>query len=674
MARRETSSYHGPRNFRGTGEFRDDSSYAFVKNEYIVYKNGLDGEKPNPIALAQANQIRNTMSFLSGNKLTGADYLFYFLKDLAARERKKENLYLDLKLAQLEQETPPSFKETGTLKALREIIKHLRADPSKSPNNDSISSAFTLLFNPTGYNELLKEIKNQSNGGGGVAHDNSFYRWMSTETFNEVFKKYEKKFYSLLRVHGESNDFVYRKNIGDLLDKLSNDFINEYLSKLVNKFSDTLIDRTATFEKMKADLLTRFRNQGFILGDIPTSKITGKSLVTKRKKFNTLTKEEQDLVKSLSKDYVNVKTPIRGDDRSLSTIMRGLITQNLHSYLWEYAEQMSNRSAGTLKVKVERVGQQTIKRTQLDGTLSDPTTRTTDATISDPLEINVEDIGMANRLANIFAQYDNKFKNYYDSLKNDTEKIRTVSEKLREGFKLHENIKGYISTKNDLEIVNERNLLSLGGELREMASHFYKAGQDAINTDSSNTAGLYRGEHLGRAFDSLIFMLNNTVDGAAFCEDRELVKSLISYNCCIWLWDGMSASMKDIENEVNGDNVLHIFQSGGAYYTVSDILYQIVDIFEQSFKGNPVKNWMTTKIKYGISLAEATSKYQELKSTYPYRAKDEEGKDIEPQKQLKQRWDEIRNIGIKETKLTVHINQKALDKLLGRLSLLRIKG
>lgn len=697
--RSRTTSYTGPMPFRGSGEFSGAEHYGFIRNAYIVYPEGLDGEKPNPLSLSEANYVRNTMGYRSNNELTGLNYLFNFLRDLAARERVKENRYLDMKLKQLEQDTPEFFKETGTIKALKEIIGHLRADPSKSPNGDTISSAFTLLLNNQGYKEIIRQIKSKYNSGG-AAHDNSVYALLCRDVFLNTYEKYKRSFAQRISVDEATGGFRYRgKRLADgrfdssALDALSLDFIEDFVNGVINKFHGLIKDEVEYKDKLRKSMIFYLKNEGFILGDGGRAsssdaeeweELTGEEYTRIRNKYKKgkLTDEnEKELAKKLNNVFIAKRTDKRQKAKKIHTIMDQLTAKFMGSFMADLGEKMAGSNKDILQFYFKQMGQeQTTRKSFSDvaGGTSHKATETTDSIIIDSLGIDFDTDIIEKLLGKIILQDDNMFTEENEQLIEDLEKQEQLEQTLRNSFKLHINTKTYKS-QWDLHIVNENNLQNLTGKFKEISEEFYTLGASAYR--SGNTASGYHGTHLGRMFDSLLFMLNNTVEGAAFSNDIEMVKSLIGFNCCMWMWDGMAASIKDIEGDVNGDNNIHIFQSGGAFFTVSDLLYEIVTIFQDYFAGEPVDSYIITEIKPGVPLSTAEQFYKKAKSAYPYNkiVVDEDdnaaaGPPEDPQIQLQKRWQWLRDIGLAQTTMSIQFRQNKLDKLLGRLSMLRIKS
>ena len=385
------------------------------------------------------------------------------------------------------------------------------------------------------------------------------------------------------------------------------------------------------------------------------------------------TEHDKELAKKLNNAFVVKRTDKRQKAREIHTIMDELVAKAMGNFMADLGEKMAGTNKDILGFVFKQMGQEQNRRKSFsdvaNGTFH-TRTETTDSIIFDSLGVEIDTAVIQKLFKTMVLQDSNLLEDEIKQLITDIEKLNEFEKKLRDGFKLHINTKTYKS-QFDLKIVNKNNLENLTGKFKELSEHFYGLGANAYA--GGNTTSGFHNVHLGRMFDSLVFMLNNTVEGAYFSKDIETVKSLISFNCCMWMWDGMTESMKNIEGDINGDNNIHIFQSGGAFFTVSDLLYEIVTIFENYFAGEPVDSYLVTEIEPGISLTSAQAIYARMKERYPYKEKDKPNSYENSQKQLQERWKYMRDEGLTSTKLGIKFRQQAIDKLLGRLSMLRIK-
>lgn len=675
--------------FTGEGSFgslnTSTSSYNFIKNDYTVFPEGLNGEEPNPYAKNQAEYVKSTMSFQSENKLTGLDYLYYFIEDLAKKERKRELALIKGELAMLQKQKKDSFfKSTHTVKALNEIVKALETEPNYDTwrTDESISSAFTLLFSSLGYDEIQRELESEKNTRG-VQAMNDFWEGLNCrDIFNEVYPNFEKEFRHFFTV--QAGDKLFTNGSKNLI----NDLIDRFVNTFANGFSQKLLKTKAEQEKYQKALVgalkRTFGNNGFYFDE--------QSLNSKRirKKYSlgeeALNEEEIEDIKKFVKDRVKKSTPT-GKVRDLTPVVRAMTYNSVKSILWKFAEMMpslnQNKIAGW---KLDHIGDtqvplksygDVVSSTLIGKDITHPGTSTTDSIMKiEVLRANNSEVDKElnkkkkQKIANNEA--------FLNDIEKEVKEQKEVAEKVKQIFKVEINTKGYMKG-DDLEVVNARDLNSLSGNLKDVAQSFYKLA--GVSDEA------YRNNRLGLMFDSLIFMLNNTIKGASFSspEDKKMVKQLVSYICAAWMWNGMTGVMKEIDaKEASDVTHVHVFQSGGAYFTASDLLYQVLNIIKKNFTYGPTidnaNSYMTVSLSSAASF-DPNVEYKKLRETYPLTTtkmsrssfkKKQEGLNYEQrQKQLGRRWEAMRNLSMSNTKLRVNFRQEALNELLGRLSGLR---
>lgn len=677
--------------FTGAGDFADvGSSASFVKNSYIVYPQGLNGQNPNLAAVAQATFVKNTMSYMSGNKLTGLDYLFYFLEDLAQKERKKEIEFFRKQRDVLKADKNKFFKETNTLRAINTIIDHLTGYGTKGPADETLSSAFTLLLNPLGYDEIKRQL-NSIHNSGGAQHMSDLYDALCRDVFNETYEKYKDEFEKELVVNAKSakfEDIADPKKVNNLAKNFINKFVQGAQKKLRKELNIQDDYRKELFDKLK---------DAMRINGIVTFSERSNGTVWNNEKWDALRNEYKHKSKEMEKDseqkklaahlvnsYVSKTTNKRQEAKSIRTILDQIVQNIMGDYLWRVAEDMpaANKDKITNYQVSVHTGDKNIGRQSLldkasstkDNIVTHPGTATTDSfSIFSFTPIVLDGEGIAKYYEGILKGDEKALENYLKEFHKELETDEARHEVLKNLFVVHFNTKGYKS-QNNLAAVNNRNLDSLMGTFKDISQAFYDI------SGTSKGRAVYRNEHLGLMFDDLIFMLNNTVKGAAFEDNRKMVESLISYNCCTWMWDGLTTDIKNIDKELNGVRNIHVFQSGGAYFTISDLLMEIVKLFRGYFLGSDLESFVQTTLKPASFNAE--EEYKRLTSYYPIDTKKFKKTDNgkmkreklsyeEKQEQLKKRWMEMRNLGLNGTTLSIHFRQKKIDELLGRLSMLR---
>ena len=691
---------HGHVNsFTGEGTFgsfrMSRSSYNFVKNNYVVYPEGLNGEDPNPYAVTQANYVKNSMSYQSENKLTGLDYLYYFIEDLAKKERKKELSLIKGEIAMLQKQKKSSFfKSTHTLKALNEIVSALETEPNYDTwrADESISSAFTLLLNPLGYDEIIRELHSENNTRGAQAMNDFFAGKKCNDIFNEIYPKFEEKFKRYFSV--QTGGKLTVNGTQKIMNNLTEDFIQQFTDGLAKKLLQGQKEQVKYQETLTSMLKRVFGNNGFYFDD---DAIKSKRI---RKKYSlgeeTLTEEEIEELKKTVKDRIKRTTEITHKPRDINTIIRNMCYNSVSNVIWKFAEMMPASNRGKIiGMGFDHMGDQQILRKSYEDTVTDARlynvpginqTHSATSTTDSLLEFTIFDTDTKQITDPLQKKGKKKIANREQLTKDIEKELEAQKEdalKIKELFKVEVNTKGY-TTGNDLEVVNSRDLNSLSGNLKDLANNFYKLAGISPNSDE-----IYRNNRLGLVFDSLIFMLNNTVKQAAFssAEDKEMVKQLISAVCVNWMWNGMTGIMKEIDSKEVGDAThIHLFQSGGAYFTSSDLLFQVLNILKKNFTYGPTVNNTNDYMSVSISSAsfDPSATYKELQERFPLTTtkitrtgkrkfeKSTEKLDYEGrQRQLENRWTAIRNLSMSEVKLRINFRQQALDELLGRLSMLR---
>lgn len=82
---------------------------SFVSNGYVIYKGGLDGDLPNPIALNQGGKEYNRIISPSTNPLSNYSQLINYLNKIKDMEAEKEKEFLRAKLSELRGVIPDDY-------------------------------------------------------------------------------------------------------------------------------------------------------------------------------------------------------------------------------------------------------------------------------------------------------------------------------------------------------------------------------------------------------------------------------------------------------------------------------------------------------------------------------------------------------------------------------------
>lgn len=205
-------------------------------------------------------------------------------------------------------------------------------------------------------------------------------------------------------------------------------------------------------------------------------------------------------------------------------------------------------------------------------------------------------------------------------------------------FEVDTNVKGYRS-KFDLSIEGV-------GSFNQRTKNLVKMAEEAEGIPAYS-------------MEKLIFMLNNTVEGciASHCVDRLI--NYIAAVCVAWMWDDYT-DLFSLSESGSAIQKIRMFNSGGQYYSASQIIGQTLEELLTRYKGS---SFVVVDIQ--PPNFDADGMYRELKGRYPVpNSQDKQ----EWQSALKPRWDEMRDYVSTHGKISIKIQQAGLEKLIGNLS------
>lgn len=161
------------------------------------------------------------------------------------------------------------------------------------------------------------------------------------------------------------------------------------------------------------------------------------------------------------------------------------------------------------------------------------------------------------------------------------------------------------------------------------------------------------------SMEKLIFMLNNTVEGciASYCMDR--LVNYIAAVCVAWMWDDYT-ELFSLSESNSAIQKIRMFNSGGQYYSASQIIGQTLEELLTRYKGS---SFVVVDIQ--PPSFDADGMYRELKGLHP--VPDNQNKE-EWQSALKPRWDEMRDYVSTHGKISIKIQQAGIEKLIDDLS------
>lgn len=205
-------------------------------------------------------------------------------------------------------------------------------------------------------------------------------------------------------------------------------------------------------------------------------------------------------------------------------------------------------------------------------------------------------------------------------------------------FEVDTNVKGYRSVR-DMSIEGV-------GSFNQRTKNLVKMAQEAEGIPAFS-------------MEKLIFMLNNTVEGciASYCMDR--LVNYIAAVCVAWMWDDYT-ELFSLSESNSAIQKIRMFNSGGQYYSASQIIGQTLEELLTRYKGS---SFVVVDIQ--PPSFDADGMYRELKGLHP--VPDNQNKE-EWQSALKPRWDEMRDYVSTHGKISIKIQQAGIEKLIDDLS------
>lgn len=227
-----------------------------------------------------------------------------------------------------------------------------------------------------------------------------------------------------------------------------------------------------------------------------------------------------------------------------------------------------------------------------------------------------------------------------------------IQEGGEEGLKLLEKqLEKIINDTKDIYIVevNTKGYQSLRDMAIEREGSFY-----------ARMNNLYRmkDQFPQKSIDQLIFLLNNTMDDCVASHDIDLLGDYFSAIFAAWMWDDYTEMFKLASGENNVKRI-RVFNSGGVYFSASQMMKRTLEDLDAKVGSNSFIYATISPPSF-----DPTSVYNQLKTRYPVEGVPggEERQNI-----LAQRWNEMRDKVMKEGRVSVHIRQKQLDELFGKL-------
>lgn len=491
-------------------------------------------------------------------------------------------------------------------------INKIRGSNSELPRNvvaakeavkdGKFGLAYTILLRTEEELDALeREIK--SNHFDNITHTNSYFY---TEFYNFFTRKLMEQ------IDTTADDLVFKDGAFLSLEGVIQDWILEFSSGSDGLYVESL---QASANTLRTQLDTILTKHGFDTG-------AGK------KNFLDAKKGQSKMKKIVSK-YTTTKS---GNKRSIQNQIEDagkFLTEYLGLGVGQEFAQASRQgkfgftlNSGKMRKEIEKHNSNSKGTVQI--------TNDVISFISDSTVIDVGGIardlwqGVAPTLYSQIEELENKLQ------------VEAIRESV-EIFEVATNVKGYRS-KNDLQIAQTETFLQRMSRLKELGANF---------PDFS--------------IDKLLFMLNNTMEGCIAENKINQLSDYIAAVCVAWMWDDYSDLFSISES--SGITKVHMFSSGGIYYSASEIIRATIDSLYSLVGKAGVSQIFNVTIK--PPTFDANSEYVTLRNeTYPLNP-DMSFEQI--QSQLANRWDYMRDKVERTGKIGIKLKQSELEELLGKL-------
>lgn len=492
---------------------------------------------------------------------------------------------------------------------LEQLRKMNIIDPSYL---DQIAAAVEGKDYNTAYTLLLRRDKDLEKFKQEAA-SNRFKSFQKTNEFwSSQFSKFiQNKLQQQIEAQAGSDvlhlnfDTDFSSLVDEFLTKIldSPDVKNNSLNFIKKQFVDGLKKVFENFSTLNFDIALKDNNMN--VTDITNSKLNMSHFITKKGKFRKSSAIAKNIADAV---YAGIGRGLSTEVYAIGSLQKigaaGLATGEL-------TKEIKNEFTGEIynvQQKADAIG----------------------------FEVFNADIDIDSIVDEIYAQ--NVSKNGENLLSAIEKRVNEALESTSVGemFELTENIKGYTSNYN-LQIEGEGN--------------FYNRMSNLKKIDLG-----------GNMTSKLIFMLNNTTKG---CIADGRVSEIADYLAAVavaWMWDDYEEIFNISDTPASSRiNRVHLFNSGGAYFTASQILQQTLENLEGDTDPNKFVN-----VKINPASPYPDSDYISLRGEVPISRFAAMSKD-EQQEELKREWDIVKDYTMKNGTMSIDFNQKQLDELLSGL-------
>lgn len=488
---------------------------SFMSNGYVIYKNGLDGNPPNPNAVLQGRAYDYRLFDQRSMDVRASYYQFIsHLQAVADKAAANERKYLQLKLSQLQE----SDIEVAYLDKIEQAIKQ-----------EDYSAAYTLLLRrDKDLKEFQREInsnKNQSFMKTNEFFNSQFFKFISSKFEQQLEKQVGKDTRTI------SLDTDFESLVTEFFTETLNLSIsdNQSLQVLKDTFVKALNDK---FEDAKKDgkIFFSAQLQEKIINDEINIKLA-------RSKRNNVKIGTDHILTKVNKKY---KSPKSLADEIAYSLMKN-IGKGLSTELYQIG------AFGDIGAHALSAGKVTRNYTNYFGTSLGNLQQKDDIIIPEIFGGTV-DIGPI--LENLYARdFSDQDKAFYEEL--ETIMKNHANTGVGEFFEIAVSTKGYMSNY-DLQIAGEGSFSNRLSILKEL-----DLGGNMVN--------------------KLIFMLNNTTK-SCMMEDRiPEIQDYLASVCVAWMWDNSNEIFDMSDTMPNNFHKIYLFGAGSAYFTASQILQQTID-------------------------------------------------------------------------------------------------
>ena len=207
-----------------------------------------------------------------------------------------------------------------------------------------------------------------------------------------------------------------------------------------------------------------------------------------------------------------------------------------------------------------------------------------------------------------------------------------------EVFSVSTSVKGYRS-KRDLSIEGV-------GSFKRRTQNLVKMAQEAEGIPALS-------------MEKLIFMLNNTVEGCIADDQIEGLTNYIAAVCVAWMWDDYT-DLFSLSESGSAIQKIRMFNSGGFYYSASQIIGQTLDELLGKYSGSSF-----VVVDINPPSFDADGMYQSLMEQYPVPNSDDKAV---WQAALAPRWNAMRDFVSANGTISIKMMQAGLEQLIGNLT------